>query len=82
MTLQTDVDDNTIVVSTEANNTLATVTYDATNKQFVVGNTPGARLPSTGGMGTGLIYATGTGLLLLAVIAWVMKAKKRDYGAY
>ena len=82
VTLQTDVDDNTIAVITEANDTLATVTYDATNKQFVVGNTPGARLPSTGGMGTGLIYATGTGLLLLAVIAWVMKAKKRDYGAY
>ena len=58
------------------------VTYDSTNKTFTVKNEAGARLPSTGGMGTGLIYATGTGLLLLAVIAWVMKAKKRDYGAY
>lgn len=36
-------------------------------------------LPATGGMGTGLIYATGVGLLLLAVIGWVLREKRRAW---
>lgn len=58
-------------------NSDATVTY--ASNQYTVGNTPGARLPATGGMGTELIYATGVGLLLLAVIGWVLREKRRAW---
>ncbi|MBR1821690.1 MAG: Cna B-type domain-containing protein [Clostridia bacterium] len=79
--------DNKGVVSYESkdNDGNGLVTYakatNETDATFTVENEAGVRLPSTGGMGTGLIYATGAGLLLLAVLGWVLSAKKRDYGA-
>ena len=43
----------------------ATTSGEAQPATFTVGNTPGAKLPSTGGVGTNVIYAAGAGLLML-----------------
>ena len=43
--------------------------------QFIVGNTPGARLPSTGGHGTTLYHVLGTLLMLGAAILLVVKKR-------
>ena len=38
-------------------------------------------LPATGGVGTGVIYAAGAGLLALALAWWLARMRKRDYDA-
>jgi len=47
---------------------------------IVVANNPGVALPNTGGPGTGLVYAIGAGLLLLAAVGLALKVKKREDG--
>ena len=47
------------------------------NPVVTIGNTPGSRLPATGGMGTTVVYVAGSALLLLAVLGWVLSARKR-----
>ena len=41
----------------------------------MVGNEPGVRLPSTGGMGTGVYTAAGAGLILLALAMLLLKRR-------
>ena len=43
---------------------------------FVVGNTPGAILPSTGGTGTRFIYILGAGLILLAGALLLLRRRR------
>ena len=44
----------------------------------VVNSKFNVRLPSTGGMGTTVVYVAGSLLLVLAVLGWVLSAKKRN----
>lgn len=46
--------------------------------QFIVGNTPGAILPSTGGPGTNILYLIGCILTILAGVGIVMRRKRRE----
>ena len=68
---------------TESDNTDATVHYipvqtdPEANATFRVGNTPGAKLPSTGGPGTQLFTIFGILLIALAGLGLVMKNKHR-----
>lgn len=50
------------------------------NAEVAVENEPGAVLPSTGGMGTGVIYGAGAALLLLAVLGLILLKRKRTDG--
>ncbi len=45
---------------------------------FVIGNTPGATLPNTGGPGTNLIYLFGFLMTGLAGAGLVMKRRRRN----
>ena len=56
----------------------AKLTFDATTNTATVGNDAGARLPSTGGNGTALIYALGVGLLALAALGLILRARKEN----
>ena len=47
---------------------------------FTVGNLPGVSLPSTGGMGTGVVYGAGAALVLLAVLGMILTRRKRTDG--
>jgi len=51
------------------------VEYDSEEKEFTVGNNPGARLPSTGGRGTTLYHVLGTLLILGAAVLLVVKKR-------
>lgn len=53
----------------------------AKNGETISNNRIAARLPATGGVGTGVLYAAGIGLLLLAVVGWVLRARRRDHDA-
>lgn len=46
--------------------------------KFIVGNTPGAILPSTGGPGTNILYLIGCILTILAGVGVVMRRKRRE----
>lgn len=46
--------------------------------KFIVGNTPGAILPSTGGPGTNILYLIGCILTILAGMGIVMRRKRRE----
>ena len=58
----------------------ALIKYEKSDKAatFTVGNTPGVALPATGGMGTSLIYALGVGLLALAALGLILRARKEN----
>ena len=47
----------------------------------VVNSMSQVALPATGGVGTGVIYAAGAGLLALALAWWLARMRKRDYDA-
>ena len=53
---------------------------DATNDTFTVGNTPGAKLPSTGGPGTTGLYILGSILTLLAAVLLITKKRSDAAG--
>ena len=48
---------------------------NATVTNVIVQNEPGVRLPSTGGMGTGVYTAAGAGLILLALAMLLLKRR-------
>ena len=50
------------------------------NAEVAVENEPGVVLPSTGGVGTGVIYGAGVALLLLAVLGLILLNRKRTDG--
>ena len=52
------------------------VIYTSDTKDFTIPNTPGARLPATGGPGTTIFYVTGIGLIALAVLLLLRKREK------
>ena len=58
----------------------ALIKYEKSDKAatFTVGNTPGVALPNTGGSGTALIYALGIGLLALAALGFILRARKEN----
>jgi LPXTG-motif cell wall-anchored protein len=58
----------------------ALIKYEKSDKAatFTVGNTPGVALPNTGGSGTALIYALGVGLLALAALGFILRARKEN----
>ena len=58
----------------------ALIKYEKSDKAatFTVGNTPGIALPNTGGSGTALIYALGIGLLALAALGFILRARKEN----
>ena len=71
----------TVVYSKEENGT-----YDPTaNTKAIVGggnfymknSRYTAQLPATGGVGTTAVYVGGSGLLLLAILGWLLSARKR-----
>ena len=61
---------NTMVVSNQKNG--------STDASFTIGNAPGVALPNTGGSGTALIYALGVGLLALAALGFILRARKEN----
>jgi LPXTG-motif cell wall-anchored protein len=54
-----------------------TMDFSTHSAQFTVGNTPGARLPSTGGSGTTLYHLFGSLLMLAAAVLLVVKRRMR-----
>lgn len=54
------------------------VRFDVENKDFIIGNTPGAALPNTGGPGINLLYLLGIMLTGFAGTRLVMKKRRRD----
>lgn len=65
----TDENGNTI-------NSQSMIEYNSTDKTFVVGNTPGVELPSTGGPGTAVYLAAGIALMALALILAQIRRKR------
>ena len=61
----------------QATSDRATFTYELTNGIFTTNivNKKGALLPNTGGIGTTILYLSGTGLVLGAVILWMLKKR-------
>jgi LPXTG-motif cell wall-anchored protein len=53
---------------------------EKTTQQFTNIERSPVALPSTGGMGTGVIYGAGAALLLLAVLALILLNRKRTDG--
>ena len=47
------------------------------NDVFTIPNTRGVVMPATGGSGTALFAAGGAGLLALALLGWVLHARRR-----
>ena len=52
----------------------------AKDAEFIVGNTPGAKLPSTGGPGTTMIYVLGSIMTLLAAVLLITKRRTDGQG--
>ena len=52
------------------------VAYSTDETTFTVDNTPGVALPSTGGIGTTIIYATGLGMIVMAVLGLMLRRRK------
>ena len=73
----TRIDSGEYVITTSD----TTVVYTAANgtdpATFKVGNTPGAALPATGGVGTTIYYIAGASLLLIALA--LLLRKKQNY---
>jgi len=61
----------------QATSDRATFTYELTNGIFTtkIVNKKGALLPNTGGIGTTILYLSGTGLVLGAGILWMLKKR-------
>lgn len=68
------LDENGNVTDTETN-TSVTVTADISAGVLVVVNSTGSELPSTGGMGTTLLYTVGTILVLAAGVLLVVRRR-------
>ncbi|MDO4418377.1 MAG: Cna B-type domain-containing protein, partial [Eubacteriales bacterium] len=68
-----DAEDNLSVVFTNTD----LVTYDQASNVFTVRNIPGAALPSTGGLGTGIIYTMGMVLIGIASILLAIRKSVR-----
>ena len=47
------------------------------NEYMIYNHMDTVKLPATGGAGTNALYALGGGLVLLAVLGWVLGARKR-----
>jgi len=52
------------------------VAYSTDETTFTVDNTPGVALPSTGGIGTTIIYAAGLGMIVMAVLSLMLRRRK------
>lgn len=72
----TDTSETLGVTFTQA--TAANGDNPASDAMFTVGNTPGARLPNSGGPGTTLFYVVGSIITLLAAVLLVTKRRSYD----
>ena len=65
----------TYTATTKADKTIDTIVKDDNNKTFPINNKRGTELPTTGGMGTTILYIAGAILVLGAGILLVTKRR-------
>lgn len=70
-------DDTTIVIAATHNENHVDITNDASTSVKVVNN-KGSQLPSTGGMGTTILYAAGAAIVLIAGIGLAVTLRRRQ----
>ena len=61
----------------EGNSSGSANTVTGGGELTVVNSRSNIALPATGGMGTGVVYAGGAGLVLLALAGWLLASRKR-----
>lgn len=59
---------------------VTTPAVEAAPPTFTVGNTRGTALPATGGPGTGIVYTAGIALVLLAILGFAVRSRRRGIG--